>query len=580
MIPENAGDYGKSMELWNLSTDVFDSILEHLSFEDYVHLTQTNSHLRSLLNNSHLFEIVWKAQFSDTLEAYEWPFSEEHEMQVGKEALYRDIREVRETLKEVRDTVQKLVKLLWYSENSQESQCLDMASAETKKLKDALDRVILTYSVEERYFIPLVYLSNQLWQEFCNETSRTDFSFNMSMMCWAQKLLHIQNVNIALKNLLEANGQTTTNLERFFLDISRFDFNFHDLSLIRLKTLRKMRKIVHNSLPLDRGVLGFEDEATFLNLMASIATKLLRQLPQAKDTNPVSTGINVLREYVGQPQEPFMYRLSILAKIMQEEVFSKLKFQIGAKEGKSVSFNVQVSPKLVLFGNYRLRIASDTKHIVAEVGPYSNIDLERMVASPIDYRKAVLFAKMFTLDERQAGDLNLMKYPCFSTNFTKWKDFLDQLDARIGGQANSAKEFSFSDRCLYRGCFQGEYGEYILKHWNCDILPLGMKSFEDWHFSRALIDIDKPGRLIFNLYHHVYAVMYQTKKRGIRASSCVLHPHDAAHPTTYDNGCEFLSGMTAKSIQWLMRTEGFNYMALFYLPQISLSEGEYRFSIG
>lgn len=575
VIAEDAFTIQESISLWHLPFDVLDLILQKITFVDYVHLIQTNTKLRNVLDNHHLYETVWKANFADVLEAYEWPYSNEQEMLVGRKELYATIGEVEQFLIKIRGMIHEFGKEYMTKPFFLPNQdpALELIAPEVRNaMNEVLEEAYVKYAIKSKYFVPLVYLSDKYWKGFCEATEKKQDKYNISLMCWSRKLLHIQNVNLAIKFFNKVSINETSNIEKCFLELSRFDFEFSDLAGTRVKKLRKMRSDVRRLLPIKKGVLGFDSENLFLGFLGRLGLKLLELLPLSRPPTGSEvfrsySGINVLREYVGQPSEPRMYRLAIMAKVLQEEVFSKLRFRIGSLE---YAFDVKVTQFQILLGKFRLRLKTDFSGVSVERSPWADPAMESIMSAHIDYGKATSLSQNVEFRKCELRDLELTDVPCFSTYSEKWEASLEFVVSLLDKSFFRPPHYFNGYLIDYIGAIEGvkESVSWIYR------------IYHELPYSRSHLGniTSQEGRIAFDEAIHAFAVVTVPRLTDFFSGHYLAYAHDDSRIGKVRANCDFLGPISPEKIQWLMRTEGFTTMGMHYFTELRFLDKEYRFS--
>ncbi|SGZ58202.1 CIC11C00000005703 [Sungouiella intermedia] len=546
------------MNLWELPTDILDLVLIHLSIEDYVHLLQTCNRLRRVLDNNHLYLILWKASFASTLEAYEFPYDEDLQTETSIHKLYSSIKELEAIL----------IRIQKYLEGLGD----DVKPETSTKIDNLLNFVFSELAIDESLFVPIVYLADKYRKEFHRATENTTGSYNISHMCWTRQLLHLQNVNMAVKFLQNSQPEHGTDFEKFLFEMSRFDFGFPELSKVRVAQIKKLKQRARSMIPIPNGKLMFANEHHFLRFVGSLANRLsglIERRPHRNSTDQ-STGLNVLREYHGQNAEPTILRVAIISKILQEEVFGKHSFQIGSEIH---TFTPKLSQHLIMFGKYRLRIRTNTTGFVAENGPLANPAEERILTMGLDYGKALALCTTFktpfnNLDEYMD---NIMYSEVAEINVDKdyWLNSLKFMETLLSDNTVDLNGLVENDLVFFVGMARRrqplnfQWTRYIM-----DKLTLGHETHQFSRFEeQGLIAFDDRG-----------------DKYGVIADICT----DTEHPTflaythngkllTFDaSGIELLHHISPKALQGFLTSQGFNFMGMFYLTEMRIDNGEYR----
>lgn len=537
----NSPTRSTNFHLWDLPMDILNLILQNITFEDYVQLMSTCKTLRDLLDTQTQFETVWRSSFQNTTRAFEWLESDDILMKGGWRQLYGRIQEIERKLDQFDSMNLKLLEVFSLSSSEEAN------AAKT----DQVRWMLVNFGTDPNYFIPLVHLSTKYWNEFCLATEDRRKSFGILKMCLTRRLLHLQNVNAALTYFHKANSEETENIEKCLFEVSRFDFGFSELAFIRQQKLQEMRKIVAKELPIQNGVLGFVNESMFVHFISSVGQKIMSVLPK-----PHKDGLstNLLREFVGQPGEPRMYRLAILAKILQEEIFSKLKFHIGKQVR---SFSVSLTGSELLIGPLRFRLKTN----------YTGISLmesgEAPPSQPVNYESAIFHCTYVSYFKLLAPKQS--PYPSISEEPSFWYKYREHMRAILKGPPHSKHEnWDPSDFGL---------GGLNAKVWPLDIaghnllLESPSKQCLETHGEQVTgkITMLKSGALAVTIDHD-------------ESSGPYVYTHDSEHLEKYDGTFLWPLNTTSETIQWLMKSRGFNMMGIFDLSDLNFGDSGFWFS--
>lgn len=548
------------MNLWDLPTDLLDLVLAHLSIEDYVHLLHTSKRLRLLLNSNHHYQIIWKANFSEVLEAYEFPYNEAEHTDTSVFELFALIREIETVL----ENIQKAMECL------KESEAVSDVSARLlswRQIDSFLNQVFSRFAIDKKFFIPVVFVAMKYWREFCVATECSQGTYNISRMCWSRQLLHLQNVNLAVEFLRSSLHDDTDDMERFLFEMSRFDYSFPELSKVRMVQIKKLRNHARRIIPIPGGTLVFPSERHFLSFIGSLANKLSADIERRPQRNRYdqSTGINVLREYHGQNAEPAMFRVAILAKILQEEVFGKLRFQIGSEVH---TFTPKISQQLIMFGKYRLRLRTNSTGFAVESGPQPG-PLERLMTMRMDFGKALALCTTFKIPVNHVDEyldrITFSDVPEISIDKEYWLHSMKFMETLLNG--NKIRHSDLVERDLvffvgmvpFKGTLNFQWAKYIV-----DKLACGPSNL-----------FQEEGQLVFDKRRDKYGVIAQSNNGT--GSTFLAYAHTGKVQTMDASDVEILGRISPRAAQGLMTSLGFTVMGMFYASQMRVDDGEYRF---
>lgn len=532
-MTETLGDVNSPVMLWDLPTDVMNDILEKISFADYVQLMFTCKSLRRVLDNDKLYKIVWKANFATVSDAYEWPQSDEQLMVGGWRNLYGRIESVEHRLLIMEKRFEGLRK---------ESPSVPPEQMERLRTKE-IRSISMDIGTDERYFIPLVHLSSAEWDKFCRATEGKREVYDMFRMCLTRKLLYLQGVNIALCFFMKAESSHATDIEKCLFELSRFDFAFCELAIIRKRKLSDTRRAVLEELPIQTGILGFVSENMFVSFVIAIARKIISHFPTPQTHEP---SLNILREYVGQTGEPRIYRLAMLAKVMQEEIFSKLSFRVNNQDQ---SFEANITGSELLIGKFRFRLKTDLSGIA------SVTESDMPARSRVNYESAIYHCRNMGHATRSIPRQN--SYPCNSEDEMIWELFRDLVLQILRKPERSKK--SLVDMKSWP--LEPVATELL---WESPALLMRSPKFSV-NPSQGRIVILKTGDMGV-----ISRLQYSTR--------CpFVYLYDDTRLRNIDENYSRMRIDSPATIQWLMKCRGFNCMGLYDLPGLEYVDGEFRF---
>lgn len=553
------------MNLWDLPTDLLDLVLSCLSIEDYVLLLQTSKSLKLLFDNNHLYQAVWRANFAQTLIAYEVSYIEEDQIEAGVYGLHALIGKIEFVLERVEKEMEPLQEFLAGDDSGQS---LDSWN----QIDNLLNDVFTTFVTDEKFFIPIVYVANKYWKEFCEATECSNCTYNISRMCWSRQLLHLQNVNLAVKFLRKADPDQSDDLERFLVEVGRFDNAFPELSKIRVAQIKKLRRHTRSFIPISSGTLKFASEKHFLTFIESLANSLssLVEHRPCRDQNDRSTGINILREYYGHKAEPSIFRVAILTKILYEEVFGKLIFQIGSE---ILRFSPKISQQLIMFGKYRLRLRTNSKGFVAENGPLASPAEERIMTMGMNYGKALTLCTAFEMPSNHVeAFLDRIMYsevPEINFDSSYWSNSMKFMKTLLFNKRSKPNDLVENGLVYFMGmvpfngplCFQ--WAKYIIENLT---FP---QRFQIGKRNLAL------GRVIFNKWGDKYGVI--AERYDGAGSIFLVYTHNRKVQKMRMDDVEILGRTSPNAARGVMTTQGFTIMGMFYLSEMLVDDEEYRF---
>lgn len=317
---------------WHLPTDIVDHVLEHISFPDFVALTQTNSALRHLLDNTRMLQLVLSANFAELIDSFEWSFTDLDEC-LQKQNLWKSYLELDSFLK------------------FRDSPIVDFSSPPSnyKRLLEEIHKL----TTSERFFIPLVIIYYELAANLKSGLITKKPRISISRFSWAQLLMHLQNVQRAVLFFHNVGNEIPLLIEKAFFEFSRSDLNFPQLAKSRTKALYNIRKQVRQFLPVSNGIIIFPDWPSFFQFLKELVMVVVKALPKAKGQYHA---MNILRAYDGDGIAGKDMNMAIIAKILTEEVFKKLRIKVSHQ---LVKLSVRPSAVMIWVGPIEVQIVTD-----------------------------------------------------------------------------------------------------------------------------------------------------------------------------------------------------------------------------
>lgn len=395
---------------WDLPEEIVEAILKHVSFRDYVSITQTSRKVKETIDNRRFYEVVLASNFAQRIDNFEWSFSETDNI-LSKEQLWKLCCEI-ETF------------LDWV----QESNVRDLISSQDKEI--CLRRKIHKITAKDEYMIPIMIVYDSTVADFMECVREGNTMKPQSRVSWAQLLMHLQNFRKAVAYFQEAKTNSTTIIERTFFEVSRADFNFPLLVRNRSKQLYRMRKQISAQLPISKGTLGFPDWSSFFKFLHHIIQQIMRLLPKPKKQHPA---LNILRAYNGDGVGSKEMIAAIIAKILTEAVFGKVRIKVG---NYFPDLTVRPSAVVVWVGSIEVRLASrpsEIQIIARRVNPV----LLRNPLAPLTPRR-VLDLMVLPDQSPTVSHLQNFHFP-WSPSATRWKFFIQVFKAAISNESISTK---------------------------------------------------------------------------------------------------------------------------------------------
>lgn len=302
---------------WQLPTEIINEILQFISFDDYVALTQTSSIIRRILDTQHQFYVVLDANTGADLRANElncWS---------NKPLIWKGLGQIRKFLKLV-DSIYPTNMVDPYS------------GAEIRKNRDQVIQTALDLFVTHSNFLIPTLLEFKLAQTELERNAAEALihpkTFSVSRITWLRKLLQLHGFARTVEYSMsdESDEKSTFSLiEKCYFELSRCHIDFTELARYRGITLSRIRRDIRQFLPISCGKLKFRTMASYHTFLAQAIKIILRHL-HPKTFKPGFAG-NILRIYKGLGGETNVPYLAILAKVLEEEIFAKLAFDVGGK---------------------------------------------------------------------------------------------------------------------------------------------------------------------------------------------------------------------------------------------------------
>ncbi|GEQ67038.1 hypothetical protein JCM33374_g701 [Metschnikowia sp. JCM 33374] len=331
---------------WTLPTELVDQILELISFDEYVSLTQISTEVRHILDNQDRFLVVLNANFGLDLDAYDWELSPS----VTRVSLFAALNELRHFIRSV-DCV--------YPTN----QTNDQTSLHEKR-NETVIHALRTFATNPIYFLPLLleFRAAQLaLRQNANKALSlkhgldSPITFSIARISWLRKLLQLQNFLHAANFFMNADPEDTSSIEKCYFELSRCYIEFSDLTKYRMMMLKDIRTNVRVFLDTASGN-SFPNKPAYRAFLADILRIILSTLNPAQ-ASP-GCGGNILRVYKGVGRESASIYMSIVAKIFQEEIYGRFVFDIGGEKRRNPP--VLVAPLFLILDDIYVSINFST----------------------------------------------------------------------------------------------------------------------------------------------------------------------------------------------------------------------------
>lgn len=555
---------------WTLPAELVENVVSFLSFSDYVALTQTSSALRLALDCPLFFQCVIKANYGKLLEAYQMPIVES----LDKLTVWHATLELRSFLATLR--------------SSYPSAGLEGQSVGSVIPPQVLGRL----ACEPKYVIPVLEelgQSSQIFDELKDDKSLTAFSpcpisdpsdkltddrvFPVAPLAWTRQLLHLQNFTRAVCFFLENDPAKTADIERCFFEISRCYLDFTLLATSRTRFLKASAVWLQELLPFTTGSLHFPSVSSYKMFLHSLIICVWPHLSPSLSDEPASG--NILHVYARQTTEsPVLYH-AVVAKVLQDVVFSKISFVVA---GASINTAVSVSPAFLIIGDYWILMTLGS----SSVSIYEKRDLSRLPAAsmasaltPLTY--ADVIERVFHLDSPAVP----LSRTLASRNWTLAKNSSEKLRflRTILKEIANAKSLllrDFSPLLRSRDFFLYYYCATRLIAPNEEADTLG--KFPAAAIPKGVTDFEYvPGDLVIK-ENYDYVGIVMNKSQGF----LTILPHDNAAPSIASPESVRLVNNgdmhdVAGFLHWLLSTEGMIYACMYFYPAVQVRPNGLRF---
>lgn len=294
----------------DLPQDVLGRIVRNVGFADYINLICVSKAFLATFDTQQMYQSMWKGNFSQIIKAHEIPESDKKLMRWGWRDILERMNEIKAACFAAQDAANRKVYQVSYNH----------FNALSDARLEATNSMHMKFSGDKRYFLPLVLLYQELWEDFCAATEEKKLAYNVLPMCLVKTLLHLQNVRIAMKFFISANAMTNANIEKAYFELGRFDFGFSELCMERMEILDQARTRIRTKLPLKNGVLKFAAGTEFHEFIAEIGTHIVQLLPKPRQN--CCRQRNILRRYVSVNESGSTGTYAIVAKLISEEILS------------------------------------------------------------------------------------------------------------------------------------------------------------------------------------------------------------------------------------------------------------------
>lgn len=510
-------------KLWELPDVVLHEILRHISFPDYIHLMYTCKAAFTVFDTKEMYKVVWDANFEDTGRANMWSCTQTHmEHNSWRDMRYR-IQEVHTHIHSCKDKL--FGKSYGYS--------LSFV------LQSEMDNAIKGIVENKLYYFPLFYLSNDYWDKFCRAVEERQ-PHDMYMMCLTKYLTHMQHVHHAYKYLKESRRvkMDSGDIVKFMYELSRLDFGFGDLAMMRLRVFAEVEKHQLDGILVHSNTINFASEKAFNEFILSVSNSLLSLLPKCQKRNG---GRNILREFTHPSGRTKIFRFALLLDYLNLYVFQKYSIKIDSR--LQSKWNCEIGEKCFVVGMSCFTISSDQSK--------AHCCENNAQHKPLTFQRVLQICRMLP-----------------DTKFA--------VDETIDPPQSESREY-WSHRFDLALDFLSHYVGNVLRS------LAQVENFWEANFNRIQAsnsvssskEFGQPRRGVVH-YNGTSLCIYLGRKFGDTEDKVYCH---------YDRqmagaiGCS--SSMSVNSpatVRWLMKMTGFNYMGISGAPYIYYEQGEYMFT--
>lgn len=501
---------------WHLPTEIVDWILSHVSFLDYVALTQTNSFLREALDNTRVLQLVLTANFAQKIDSFEWSFADLNGC-LQKQNLWNSYWELNHFLERV-DGISFL-------ESSQPMHQLH------------LQREIQKFATEETYVVPLMVTLDALTEELSRSLLRRVGKIPISRVSWTRLLMHLQNFQKAVNFFQKADPGVPSSLERCLFEVSRADLNFPQLVHWRTTKIYHIRQEVRRFLPTSNGSITFANWPSFLKFLKELVIVIARALPKPNGKWPA---LNILRAYRGDGVASNEMRMAMVAKILTEEVFRKFRIKVN---GHSTKLSVRPSAIMIWVGPIEVRVMTDPTDVQVIARGIDPITLQ----SPLGPLTTDRMLKNIEITEQPSEHSICCEFPWKPTNL-RWKFYVQAFAKSLSNELiSSIIDFETDLLSIFFSCILSDQDQ--LQNANLSRLdaPLNDETKQNKY---------RIGQIVLNQnLGYIGAVILIDENKSYR-----LCPHDfsriyVAHESSLIPAER--SQMGNLCLNWLLQSEGF-----------------------
>lgn len=501
---------------WHLPIEVVDCILKHVSFLDYVALTQTNSSLRELLNNTRVLQLVLSANFAQKIDSFEWSFTDIDRC-LEKKNLWRSYRQLDSFLGSV-DGISLL-----------DSPSLDQMQ---------LQRNIHKFGADEIYLVPLMMIYDLLDERLTESLFKRGVKIHISRVSWTQLLLHLQNFRKAINFFHDAGSGIPSSIERSLFEVSRADLNFPQLVHSRTAKLYHIRRQVRHFLPTSKGSITFANWPAFLKFLKEVVIVIVKALPKPKGQWPA---LNILRAYEGDGIAGDEMIMAMVAKILTEEIFKKFRIKVN---DRMTEFLVRPSAIMIWVGPIEVRLMTDP----VDVQIYARAVDPTLLVSPLAPLTTERMLKNIDTSEPLQDPMICYKFPWKPTTL-RWKYFVEKFTESLSNKPLSAG-FDFDLLSFfYHAVLDKQDRQYVSNSKNVLSLLCMLDGGEQNKFEIGQLVINS------NLGYIGTIILMDDKNKSYRVC-----PHDFTRIYIAQESSLYpvkQSQMGNSTLQWLLRSEGF-----------------------
>lgn len=352
---------------WSLPPEIVDLVLSNVlttDFRNYYHLC--GDPCKQVLNDPGHLATVLRSDYGADIEAFGWAVPEmtTEEFTTAFNKYNADVTYVAKSL---------------FSFG-----CNQVKGAPTLEAFEALMRLVTRLSCSESNPI-IAWLHQKMTDTETAEalaTLKTDadssFSMEVAIPAWSRHLQHMKQFAMCVRFFRDTDPNTRRDIERCHFELTRCRLEFDLCAHYRTRKLKQLREHVAKFRIYHTGRVLFSTTESYYGYLRSIIFTILRVM-QPKPTVE-SENADLLRYYMGECFAPLEICYSVIAKILQEEIFDNMIFQ--TPDGILKNVTVKVSPQFVIVDDTYISVSQSDM----SVSVYDKTQLQQANISPSVYK--------------------------------------------------------------------------------------------------------------------------------------------------------------------------------------------------